>query len=63
MNKRDILEIMHSSFDEANKVLCLQNGMTEQDSNESIEKSKVAVEFLLTAVLDKLQEKNIVTFS
>jgi len=60
MNKDEILKTMHVAFDEANKTLCLQNGMTETDADESIEKSTVAVEYLLSEVLKKLQEKNIV---
>ena len=63
MNKEEILKTMHVAFDEANKTLCLQNGMSETDADESIEKSKVAVEYLLSEVLKQLQEKNIIAGS
>lgn len=63
MNKEEILKTMHVAFDEANKVLCLQNGMSETDADESIEKSTVAVEYLLSEVLKQLQEKNIIAGS
>jgi hypothetical protein len=63
MNKEEILKTMHLAFDEANKTLCLQNGMSETDADESIEKSTVAVNYLLLEVLKQLEEKNIVTTS
>jgi hypothetical protein len=63
MNKTEILKAMHSAFDEANKTLCLQNGMSETDADESIEKSTVAVDYLLSEVLKQLEQKNIITTS
>jgi hypothetical protein len=63
MNKEEILKVMHSAFDEANKTLCLQNGMSEEDANDSIEKSTVAIDYLLLEVFKQMQEKDIVVIS
>ena len=63
MNKEEILKVMHSAFDEANKTLCLQNGMSEEDANDSIEKSTVAIDYLLLEVFKQMQEKDIIVIS
>jgi len=60
MNKQEILAIMHSAFDEANRSLCVQNGMPEAEIDENISKSEMAVTFLLSEVFNKLEEKNII---
>lgn len=51
---------MQKAFDKANKDLCLQNGMSEADADESIAKSNVTIAVLLTEVLNELEQKNIV---
>lgn len=51
---------MHSAFDEANRSLCVQNGMPEAEIDENISKSEMAVTFLLSEVFNKLEEKNII---
>ena len=63
MNKQEILAVMCSAFDEANRLLCVQNGMDPKEIDENIAKSEMAVTYLLTEVLNKLLEKNIVTTS
>lgn len=59
MNKQEILQVMQEAFDKANKELCIQSGMSESDADESIEKSNVTIAILLTEVLNKLEEKNL----
>lgn len=63
MNKQEILATMHSAFEEANRSLCVQNGMDPAEIDENISKSELAVTFLLTEVFNKLAEKNIITTS
>lgn len=60
MNKQEILQVMQKAFDKANKDLCLQNGMSEADADDSIAKSNVTIAVLLTEVLNELEQKNIV---
>ena len=59
MNKQEIVLIMQAAFDEANRSLCVQNGMDPLEIEESISKSEMAVAFLLGEVFNKLEEKNI----
>lgn len=54
---------MHSAFDEANRSLCVQNGMDPAQIEESIAKSELAVSFLLGEVFNKLEEKNLLNIS
>ena len=63
MNKQEILAVMCSAFDEANRSLCVQNGMDPAEIDENIAKSEMAVTFLLSEVFNKLQEKNIIATS
>jgi hypothetical protein len=63
MNKQEILATMHSAFEEANRSLCVQNGMDPAEIDENISKSELAVTFLLTEVFNKLAEKNIIATS
>lgn len=63
MNKQEILATMHSAFEEANRSLCVQNGMDPAEIDENISKSELAVTFLLSEVFNKLAEKNIITTS
>ena len=63
MNKQEILATMHSAFEEANRSLCVQNGMDPAEIDENIAKSELAVTFLLSEVFNKLAEKNIISTS
>lgn len=63
MNKQEIVLMMHSAFDEANRSLCVQNGMDPAQIEESIAKSELAVSFLLGEVFNKLEEKNLLNIS
>ena len=63
MNKQEIVLMMQSAFDEANRSLCVQNGMGASEIEENISKSEMAVAFLLGEVFEKLAEKNIIVKS
>ena len=54
---------MHAAFDEANRSLCVQNGMDPKEIDENVAKSELTVSFLLNEVLNKLEENNIVSYS
>ena len=63
MNKQEIVLMMQAAFDEANRSLCVQNGMDPAQIEESIAKSEMAVAFLLGEVFNKLEEKNLLNIS
>jgi hypothetical protein len=63
MNKQEITLIMHAAFDEANRSLCVQNGMDPSEIEDNIAKSELAVSFLLGEVFNKLEEKNLLNIS
>lgn len=63
MNKQEVLLTMHAAFDEANRSLCVQNGMDPKEIDENVAKSELTVSFLLNEVLNKLEENNIVSYS
>ncbi len=54
---------MQAAFDEANRTLCVQNGMDPAEIDENVAKSEMTVGFLLGEVLSKLEEKNLIATS
>ena len=55
MTKDEVLKIMLDSINEDNKMMCLQNGMSEEEANTQIEQSQPSLVFLFGNMYDKLQ--------
>jgi hypothetical protein len=56
MTKDEAIKIMLDSINSDNRQMCLQNGMSEEDTNSQIEQSQPSLVFLLGNMYDKLQE-------
>jgi phosphoheptose isomerase len=54
MTKEEVIKIMLDSINEDNKMMCLQNGMSEEDANAQIEQSQPSLVFLFGNIYDKL---------
>jgi hypothetical protein len=61
MNKdRDsVIELMTNVYQNGNTMMCLQAGMTAEDTTEKVTQSRPAVQYLMSAIFDKLDENNI----
>lgn len=59
MDREEILQVMCAAFDKANRGLCEQAGLSEEEVNSKISESELAVTFLLKEVLSELEEKNL----
>jgi ketopantoate reductase len=55
MNKDEVLKIMLDSINEDNKMMCLQNGMSEEEANSQIEQSQPSLVFLFGNMYEKLK--------
>jgi len=61
MNKdRDsVIELMTNVYQNGNTMMCLQSGMSAEETEEKINQSRPAVQYLMSAIFDKLDENNI----
>lgn len=55
MNKDEVIKIMLDSINEDNKMMCLQNGMSEEEANSQIEQSQPSLVFLFGNMYEKLK--------
>jgi hypothetical protein len=60
MNKEDAVAIMMESINTDNKQFCLDNGMSEEKSNESIAQSQMSLGFMMSNIYDKLVEAQVI---
>ena len=58
MTKDEIIKIMLDSINEDNKMMCLQNGMSEEDANTQIEQSQPSLVYIFGNIYDKLKAAN-----
>lgn len=56
MTKDEAIKIMLDSMNADNKMMCLQNGMSEADADKQIEQSQPSLVFLFGNIYDKLQQ-------
>lgn len=54
MTKEEVIKIMLDSINEDNRMMCLQNGMSEEDTNTQIEQSQPSLVYLFGNIYDKL---------
>jgi hypothetical protein len=59
MNKEDILSFMIEEFEASNKIGMLNGGMSNQEIEEKTLEYRPSISILLSQVLDKMFEKNI----
>jgi hypothetical protein len=61
MNKdRDsVIELMVNVYQNGNTMMCLQSGMSAEDTQEKVSQSRPAVQYLMAAIFDKLDENDI----
>ena len=55
MTKDETIKVMLDSMNEDNRMMCLQNGMSEEDTNKQIEQSQPSLVYLFGNIYDKLQ--------
>ena len=55
MTKEETIKVMLDSMNEDNRMMCLQNGMSEEDTNKQIEQSQPSLVYLFGNIYDKLQ--------
>ncbi len=54
MNKEEVVSIMMESINKDNKQLCLDMGMSEEETNKNIEQSQMSLGLIMSNMYDKL---------
>lgn len=60
MNKEEVVTIMMDSINTDNRQLCLDMGMSEEETNKNIEQSQMSLGLIMSNMYDKLVENNII---
>ena len=60
MTKDDVITIMMDSINADNKELCIQSGMSEEETNKNIENSQMSLGMIMSNIYDKLVDAKII---
>ena len=60
MTKEQIIEMMMDSINSDNKQFCLDNGMSEEETNKNIENSQMSLGMIMSNIYDKLVDAKII---
>jgi hypothetical protein len=60
MNKEEVVSIMMESINKDNKQLCLDMGMSEEETNKNIEQSQMSLGLIMSNMYDKLVESQVI---
>jgi hypothetical protein len=60
MNKEQVIAMMMESINSDNKQMCLDMGMSEEESNKKIEGSQMGLFVMVSNIYDKLVEANLI---
>ena len=60
MTKEQIIEMMMDSINSDNKQFCLDNGMSEEETNKNIENSQMSLGLMMSNIYDKLVDAKII---
>lgn len=60
MNKEEVVTIMMDSINTDNRQLCLDMGMSEEETNKNIEQSQMSLGLIMSNMYDKLVENNVI---
>jgi hypothetical protein len=60
MNKEEVVSIMMESINKDNKQLCLDMGMSEEETNKNIEQSQMSLGLIMANMYDKLVESQVI---
>lgn len=60
MNKEEVVTIMMDSINTDNRQLCLDMGMSEEETNKNIDQSQMSLGLIMSNMYDKLVENNII---
>jgi hypothetical protein len=58
-DKDSVVELMVNVYQNGNTMMCLQAGMSAEETEDKIAQSRPAVQYLMSAIFDKLDENNI----
>ena len=56
MDKDKVLQIMLDSFNEDTRMMCKQQGMSSQETEDKIQESQMGLLYLLSSAYDKLDD-------
>lgn len=60
-SKEDIIALMTATFQEGNRELCKQFGMSDQEIDEKVNMAEQTISFLLSNVYESLEKEGIVS--
>lgn len=58
--KEEVITLMTNKFQEGNRELCRQFGMSEEDILEKVDQANQTIEFLMLNVYDSLDSENLI---
>lgn len=60
MTKEEVVTIMMDSINTDNRQLCLDMGMSEEETNKNIEQSQMSLGLIMANMYDKLVENKLI---
>lgn len=60
MNKEEVVSMMMESINADNKQFCLDNGMSEEETNKNIAQSQMSLGLMMANMYDKLVESQVI---
>jgi hypothetical protein len=60
MNKEQIVSLMTKTFQEGNRTLCKQFGMSDADIAEKVDQAEPTIGFLLETVYEELSKNDLI---
>jgi hypothetical protein len=59
-DRDSIVNLMTRVFQNGNKMMCVQSGMSEEETEEKMNQSLPSITYLMGLVFDKLDENNLI---
>lgn len=60
MNREEVIKLMVDSIENDNRKICKQNGMAEDEVEDSIAKSTQSINYMMNNIYTKLVDKGII---
>jgi hypothetical protein len=61
MNQQEVVQLMLDTIEEDNRMFCKQAGLTEEQAEENIAKSRDSLKFMMSHIYGKLVEQGVIS--
>lgn len=59
-DRDSVINLMARVFQNGNKMMCIQSGMTEEETDLKMQQSLPSITYLMGLIFDKLDENNLI---